>query len=82
MREREIVGCGRGSGRGGEMRVGVCVRDQESRGWERRERGIGVCICKRESLGDGKVERERETRLWERRERGGMGVCVSVKEIV
>ena len=42
LREREIVGNRRGSGRGrgreiGEM--GMCVKNVESRGWERRRVG-------------------------------------------
>ena len=36
--EREIVGGGRGSGRGGERGMGMCVKDLESKGWERGER--------------------------------------------
>ena len=54
--------------------MGVCVRDLESRGWERRERGDGsVWVCERERVGDGRGERE--SRGWEREEvresRGG-----------
>ena len=55
-----------------ERGMGVCVRDLESRGWKRRERGgMGVCISERERVGDcrgriGSSPRERESRGWER----------------
>ncbi len=49
---------------------------------EERERGDGsVCVCKRDSVGDGRGEREsrgwgRESRWWEsERERGNGNVC-------
>ncbi len=57
-REREIVGSGRG-------KMGVCVRDLKSRGWERREGERG-----RERVGSWR-ERVRESRGWERGEKVG-----------
>ena len=57
---------------------------------EKRERRMGVCIYERESLGDGRGEREsrewgRESRQWKRerereRDRGDGSVCDKCRE--
>ncbi len=55
-------------GEGERGRMGVCVKNLESRGWERRERDKGwECVCKRDRVGDGReFESVRESRWWQR----------------